>query len=132
MRGDESAKVEGEKDEAKGERTFTHYSSGAPTFHCSKSRMRSYLLMTRRTYGRTDTQLNFKRGGGFKYRFSILAEKRTACLMEINKLKSMIKNPDKYANQWSNVSSKGTVTISNLHIPLKNDFVDARAKGKGI
>ena len=49
MRGDE-----GEKEEMKGERTSTLDSSGPPTFHCTKSRMRSYLLITPKAYGRTD------------------------------------------------------------------------------
>ena len=54
MRGDEDEKVE-VKGESR-EHTSTHYSSGEPTFHCTKSRMRSYLLMTpKRSDGVTDT-----------------------------------------------------------------------------
>jgi len=57
MRGDEGEKVDGEKEEEKGDRrecTSTLDSSGAPIFHCIKSRMRSYLLMTPKAYERTD------------------------------------------------------------------------------
>jgi len=67
VRGDEGAKVEGEKEgcesRAQRERTSTRHASGPPTYHCTKSRMRSYLLKTPKAFGRTDRHVNFKRGG---------------------------------------------------------------------
>jgi len=70
MRGDEGAKVEGEKEEVKGERTertSTHYSSGTPTFYCTKLRMRSYLYT--KAFGRSYRHVNFKRGGDILGKF---------------------------------------------------------------
>jgi len=62
VRGNEGAKVEGEKEGCENrERTSTRHASGPPTVQCTKSRMRSYLLMTPKAYGRTDGRVNFKR-----------------------------------------------------------------------
>ena len=44
----------------------------------------------------------------------------------------MIKCPEKYSAKIANMSSKGTIKISNLKIPLRKEFVESRAKGKGI
>ena len=59
-----------------------------------------------------------------------LDEKRKACLSEINRMKNMRMDPVKYLSQQSAMSSKGVVTISNLRIPLRKEFVDL-LKGKG-
>ena len=58
----------------------------------------------------------------------ISSERKAACLTEMSRLRSMIKHPENYMNKGS--LSKGSVYITNLRVPLRNDFVVARAKGK--
>ncbi|KAJ6221124.1 hypothetical protein RDWZM_006936 [Blomia tropicalis] len=79
----------------------------------------------------THSDLVFSEGRIEAERLSLIAaEKRNACMIEIQKLKSMIKNPDQYSSRMSKMTSKGMVHISNLCIPLRTDFVELRAKGK--
>lgn len=49
--------------------------------------------------------------------------------MEIDRLKGLQANPEKYASL--NVPARGTLKIANLVIPLRKEFVELRAKGKG-
>lgn len=57
-----------------------------------------------------------------------IEEHRMACKSEIAKLRSMIKNPEVHMNKVS--LSTGSLYITNLRVPLRNDFVVSRAKGK--
>lgn len=49
--------------------------------------------------------------------------------MEIDRLKGLQANPEKYVSM--NVPVRGVLKISNLVIPLRKEFVELRAKGKG-
>lgn len=57
-------------------------------------------------------------------------EKRKACKIEIDRLKQLQVNPDMHISQC--VPSKGLLKISNLSIPLRKEFVELRARGKGV
>ncbi len=56
-------------------------------------------------------------------------EKRKACKGEIERLKRLQVNPDRYISQ--SIPSRGLLKISNLSVPLRKEFVELRAKGKG-
>ncbi|OTF73301.1 hypothetical protein BLA29_013985, partial [Euroglyphus maynei] len=58
-------------------------------------------------------------------------EKIEACRSEIRRLQSMITNADQYMQRTieQNIST-GTIYIDHIKLPLLNEFIQERAKGK--
>ncbi|UXI19703.1 hypothetical protein NH340_JMT05646 [Sarcoptes scabiei] len=61
----------------------------------------------------------------------IANEKRNACLNELNRLKSIINDPEKISKELIQ-STKGVLHLKNIKIPFLNHFLMARAKGKAL
>ncbi|XP_017488258.1 PREDICTED: actin-binding protein anillin-like [Rhagoletis zephyria] len=81
------------------------------------------------TYQATNTDSELMEGRVEAERLLLIAEeKRKACKGEIERLKRLQVNPDRYISQ--SIPSRGLLKISNLSVPLRKEFVELRAKGK--